>query len=64
MGTNVIEYIYKRPLYDIPHYPYFLEDFNASNKANYLVYKQGGHKLSWLEDFHNFPDQVVIGGLT
>ena len=37
---------------------------NASNKANYLVYKQGGHKLSWLEDFHNFPDQVVIGGLT
>ena len=29
-----------------------------------LVYKQGGHKLSWLEDFNNFPDQVVIGGLT
>ena len=29
-----------------------------------LIYKQGGHKFSWLEDFHNFPDQVIIGGLT
>ena len=22
-----------------------------------LINKQGGHKFSWLEDFHNFPDQ-------
>lgn len=47
----------------MPHYPYFLEDFIVS-KRNYLIYKQGGHKFSWLEDFHNFPDQVIIGGLT
>ena len=33
-------------------------------KMYYLIYKQGGHKFSWLEDFHNFPDQVIIGGLT
>lgn len=29
----------------------------------YLINKKRSHKFSWLEDVHDFPDEIVVGCL-